>query len=208
MLVLCAVVDLTDRKKYEQTILEQTALLQQTNERLYKEATIDSLTNIANRRSLYSQIETFLQLSQRNGQPVSILMADIDHFKQYNDNFGHQGGDRALQAVAQKISDANRAADFVARYGGEEFTIVLPDTDLEGVLVVGEKLRATVEAISGLDREITMSFGAATLIVNRDTPFIIDTLRENLLQQADAALYRSKANGRNRVTHFSEVEDH
>lgn len=208
MLVLCAVVDLTDRKKYEQTILEQTALLQQTNERLYKEATIDSLTNIANRRSLYSQIETFLQLSQRNGQPVSILMADIDHFKQYNDNFGHQGGDRALQAVAQKISDANRAADFVARYGGEEFTIVLPDTDLEGVLVVGEKLRATVEAISGLDREITMSFGAATLIVNRDTPFIIDTLRENLLQQADAALYRSKANGRNRVTHFSEVGDH
>ena len=205
MLVLCAVVDLTERKKFEETILEQTELLKKANERLYTEATIDSLTNIANRRSLYSQIETFLQLSRRNSQPVSILMADIDYFKQYNDDFGHQGGDRALKIVAQKISDANRDADFVARYGGEEFAVVLPDTDQNGALVAGERLRETVEVISELDRKITMSFGAATVIVNRDAPFIVENLRENLIKQADDALYFSKEKGRNRVTHFNEI---
>ena len=206
ILVLCAVVDLTERKKFEQEILEQKELLEHANKRLYQEATIDSLTNIANRRSLYSQIETFLQLCQRNGQPISILMADIDHFKQYNDSFGHQGGDRALKAVAQEIRRTNRTGDFVARYGGEEFTVVLPDTDQQGALVVGERLRAAVEAISGLDRKITMSFGTATLIVNKDAPFVVENLREKLLVQADEALYRSKDNGRNRVTHFNKVK--
>jgi diguanylate cyclase (GGDEF)-like protein/PAS domain S-box-containing protein len=205
ILVLCAIVDLTERKKFEETILEQTELLKKANERLYTEATIDSLTNIANRLSLYSQIETFLQLSRRNGQPVSILMADIDYFKQYNDDFGHPGGDRALKTVAQNISDVNRDADFVARYGGEEFTVVLPDTDQKGALVVGEKIRATIEAISELDRKITMSFGAATLTVDRDAPLMVENLRENLIKQADDALYYSKENGRNRVTHFNEI---
>jgi len=205
MLVLCAVVDLTERKKFEEKILEQTELLKKANERLYTEATIDSLTNIANRRSLYSQIETFLQLSRRNGQPVSILMADIDYFKQFNDDFGHQGGDRALKTVAQKINDANRDADFVARYGGEEFAVVLPDTDQNGALVAGEKLRETIEAISELDRNITMSFGAATITVNRDAPFMVENLREDLIKQADEALYYSKNNGRNRVTHINDI---
>jgi len=205
ILVLCAIVDLTERKKFEEKILEQTELLKKTNERLYTEATIDSLTNIANRRSLYSQIETYLKLSRRNGQPVSVLMADIDYFKQYNDDFGHPGGDSALKAVAQKISDANRDADFVARYGGEEFAVVLPDTDQKGALVVGEKLRASIEAISELDREITMSFGATTITVNRDAPLVVENLREELIKQADQALYYSKKNGRNRVTHFNEM---
>ena len=205
ILVLCAVVDLTERKKFEDTILEQTELLKKANERLYTEATIDSLTNIANRRSLYSQIETFLQLSRRNGQPVSILMADIDYFKQYNDDFGHLGGDRALKTVAQKMTDINRDADFVARYGGEEFAVVLPDTNQKGALMVGEKLRKAIESISGLDRKITMSFGAATVTVDRVAPFMAENLRENLIKQADDALYYSKENGRNRVTHFNEM---
>jgi len=205
ILVLCAVVDLTERKKFEEKILEQTELLTKANERLYTEATIDSLTNIANRRSLYTQIETFLRLSRRNGQPVSVLMADIDYFKQYNDDFGHPGGDRALKTVAQKISDTNRDADFVARYGGEEFAVVLPDTDQKGAQVVGEKLRKSIEAISELDRKITMSFGATTITVDRDGPFVAETLRDDLIKQADEALYYSKENGRNRVTHFNEM---
>ena len=205
IVVLCSVVDLTERKIFEKTILEQTELLKQANERLYTEATIDSTTNVPNRRSLYSQLEMFLQLSRRNGQPVSVLMADIDYFKRYNDDFGHPGGDRALKAVAQKLDAVNRDADFVARYGGEEFAIVLPDTDQEGALVAGEKLRQAVEAISELDRNITMSFGAATVIVDRDAPFIADQIREDLIKRADEALYYSKENGRNRVTHFNEM---
>jgi diguanylate cyclase (GGDEF)-like protein len=132
-------------------------------------------------------------------------MADIDYFKQFNDDFGHQGGDRALKSVAKKISEVNRDADFVARYGGEEFAVVLPDTDQKGALVVGEELRETIEAISELDRKITMSFGATTVTIDRDAPFMPETLRDDLIKQADDALYRSKENGRNRVTHFNEM---
>ena len=204
-IVLCSVVDLTERKKFEETILDQTKLLKMSNERLYLEATTDGLTNIANRRSLYSQLDTFLQLSRRNSRPVSILMTDIDYFKKYNDDFGHLGGDRALKTVAQKLNEVNRDADFVARYGGEEFAIVLPDTDQEGALAVGEKLRKSIEAISGLDRIITMSFGAATAIISRDDPFVVEQLRENLIKQADEALYYSKENGRNKITHFNKM---
>jgi len=205
IVVLCSVVDLTERKQFEDTILGQTELLKKANERLYTEATIDSLTNVANRRSLNSQLETFLQLSRRTGRPVSLLLADIDHFKRYNDDFGHPGGDRALKTVAQKLADVNRDADFVARYGGEEFAIVMPDTNQKGALVAGEKLREAIEAISELDRNITMSFGAATVIVASNVPFTVEQIRENLVRQADQALYHSKENGRNRVTHFNEA---
>ena len=204
-IVLCSVVDLTERKKFEETILDQTKLLKMSNERLFLEATTDSLTNIANRRSLYAQLDTFLQLSRRNSRPVSILMTDIDYFKKYNDDFGHPSGDRALKTVAQKLDEVTRDTDCVARYGGEEFAVVLPDTDQEGALAVGEKLRESIEAISELDRKITMSLGASTAIISRDDPFVVEQLRENLIKQADEALYYSKENGRNKITHFNKM---
>ena len=205
MLVICAIVDLTEQKEFEQTMLETSELLIEANKRLYNEATVDSLTNIANRRGLYSQIDKYLELSRRSGKPVSILMADIDYFKQYNDEYGHDGGDKTLKVVAETIMDAKRGSDFVARFGGEEFTIVLPDTDQAGVLIVGDKLRKSIEKKSGLERKITMSFGAATIIVDRDAPFEVESLREFILKQADEALYSSKENGRNCVTHYNDI---
>jgi len=205
MLILCAVVDLSERKEFELALLESAELLKEANEQLYNDATVDSLTNIANRRGLYSQMDTFLQFARRNDQPISLLMADIDYFKQYNDDYGHPAGDKALKAVAEKINSTNRESDFAARYGGEEFAIILPNTDKEGAITVGEKLRKTIEQISGMERIITMSFGAATLTVYPDTPFIVDILREKLIKQADDALYHSKENGRNQVAHFDDI---
>ena len=205
IIVLCSVVDLTERKIYEETILDQTEILLKSNELLFHEATIDSLTNVANRRSFYSRLDTYLQLSRRNSQPVSILMADIDYFKKHNDYFGHAGGDTALKTVALTINATNREADFIARLGGDEFAILLPDTDQEGALAAAEKLRKSIENISGLERQITMSFGVATVIVNRDDQINVAQFREKFIKNADKALYYSKENGKNRVTHFNEM---
>lgn len=205
IIALCSVVDLTDRKKFEESILNRTEMLEETNELLYREATTDSLTNIANRRSLYSQLDTFLLLSRRNGQPVSILIADIDNFKKYNDTFGHPAGDRALKLVAQKLSETNRNADFVARYGGEEFAVLLPDTDQSGALKAAEKLRKSIEDISEFEQKITMSFGAATVIAKGDELLVLEQFRDNFIKQADEAMYHSKGNGRNWVTHFNTM---
>ncbi len=201
MLVLCAVTDLTERKAVEGKILEQSKLLQVANERLLIESTVDSLTNIANRRSLITQLDIFLKLSRRHNRPISILMADIDYFKEYNDALGHLAGDSALKKIAQKIDAAKRDADFVGRYGGEEFVIILPDTDAEGAILAGEKIRMAIESISTLERKVTASLGATTLNISKDDQFEVQNLRELLIQNADDALYHSKKNGRNMVSH-------
>jgi diguanylate cyclase (GGDEF)-like protein/PAS domain S-box-containing protein len=205
IVVLCSIVDLTERKKSENTILEQAKQLEEANALLTKQATTDSLTNVANRRSMSHQLETLLRLSQRNARPISILLADVDHFKKYNDDLGHPAGDRALITVAQILKDTARGADFVARYGGEEFAVLLPETDHDGALVVGEKFRRTVEAISGLDRNITISLGVATLKIERHSSFNVEMIANKLIDQADKALYYSKKSGRNRITHFNEI---
>ncbi len=207
MLILCAVTDLTERKKIEDKLLEKTKLLKTANERLHIEATVDTLTNIGNRRSLFTQLDIILKLSQRNCRPLSVLMADIDGFKEYNDKFGHPAGDSALKEVAQTIKDVNRDADYVARYGGEEFVILLPDTDDKGALLAAEKIRIAVESISVLERKVTVSVGAATLTSNKHESFKVQHMTELLIKQADEALYHSKRNGRNIVKHANMMSN-
>jgi diguanylate cyclase (GGDEF)-like protein/PAS domain S-box-containing protein len=169
-------------------------------DRLRELSTTDGLTRVANRRMFDEVLEREWQRAMRNSEPVSLIMADIDMFKSYNDLYGHMAGDECLRKVAQAISDsAQRGGDLVARYGGEEFAVILPNTNEAAAREIAEKIRASVEnlAISHdgnlITRHITISLGVSTRIPPQSTDFI------GLMQSADKALYRAKEAGRNSV---------
>ncbi|MFT4926792.1 MAG: diguanylate cyclase (GGDEF)-like protein [Phenylobacterium sp.] len=163
-------------------------------------ALTDPLTGIANRRHFDESLIREWERASRSGKSLTLLLADIDHFKAYNDNYGHCAGDRCLHHVAQAISSSmNRSADFVARYGPEEFVCILPDTDAQGGLTIGEKIRKAVEVAaivhgySSVAKHVTISIGMATLFpVKGSSP-------GKLVIRADEHLYEAKENGRNQV---------
>lgn len=165
-------------------------------------AMYDGLTSIPNRRFFDERLEDEYLRAKRNGLPLGIIMMDIDHFKHFNDNYGHGEGDECLRKVARTISYVlARPADMVARYGGEEFVILLPETDSRGAGIVAEAVRAAVESL-GIPHEyspvadvVTISLGVSNS--ESQDPSANKTF---LLKRADDALYQSKKNGRNRVT--------
>lgn len=182
-----------------QTALEtKQAALEEANVRLDALATMDGLTGVKNRRAFGEKLTDEIARSVRYKTPLSLLLLDVDKFKQYNDTFGHQAGDGVLQAVARLLREQARTTDFVARYGGEEFTLILPNTDAEGALVMAERLRVAIESAPWQERAVTASFGAAT--ISRETG-----TETALIGAADRALYNSKENGRNRVTHAQDT---
>jgi len=172
-------------------------------DRMTKLATLDSLTGIYNRRMLMELGARELIRAARLGQPLSILMFDLDHFKEVNDRHGHPAGDRLLQALADTVSVTLRECDVFARYGGEEFCIVLPDTHAEGAEVKANRIRLSVAAktfLSGRQAsKITLSVGIATYLPGSDDPL------DALLARADAAMYCAKRNGRNQVGNSAPV---
>jgi diguanylate cyclase (GGDEF)-like protein len=149
-----------------------------------KFALIDPLTNLANRRMLYSYMEKLLPTTQRTGEPYCLIMLDVDHFKQYNDHKGHSAGDELLLKVADALRTCSRAEDLVVRYGGEEFLIVLPRTQLASAELIARRICTTVK----LETDITISAGLAEY--SEGINF------EQLLDKADKALYVAKNNGR------------
>jgi len=176
-------------------ILNLQEQLLHTQKLLRQQATRDALTGVWNRAMILEILERELARSRREGQPVSILLADADHFKDINDTHGHLVGDRVLRHIAQRLSGVVRTYDSVGRYGGEEFLLVLPDTDADIALALAERLRHFVEEepTATDDREVwaSISIGVAT-------PHSDETA-EQLLQNADNALYAAKRSGRNRV---------
>ena len=177
----------------EKLLREQTLVLR-------SQTFADGLTGIANRRHFDVAIEREHRRARRHGTPLSLLMIDIDHFKAYNDHYGHQKGDQCLIQVAAALSGMlKRSADLMARYGGEEFAMILPDTDTAQATQMAETIRARAEALAiahahgGASGVVTVSIGVATRSVA--SAVNIDTL----IGAADRALYRAKKNGRNRV---------
>ena len=193
--------DLSDRKRAEQQIKDYTVILEfqksqleETNKELEALATTDGLTGLKNRRTFGSELAEEHARALRYHQPLSLLLLDVDHFKQYNDAFGHPAGDAVLRSVAEILGRTARDTDLAARYGGEEFAVILPFTDEAGALAIGERVRAGIAAGDWEKRPVTVSVGAGTVSLDTPTP-------DSLIACADNALYRSKEAGRNRVTH-------
>lgn len=166
---------------------------------LEKLATRDGLTGLANRRCFDDTLAAEWARALRQSQPISLLMVDVDNFKAYNDANGHLGGDECLKRIATAVASEMRANDLVARYGGEEFAVILPNQALKGAAIVAERIRRRVEQLrlpNGLAplRQVTVSIGAATAIAGPDN------CASDLVATADAALYRAKHLGRNRIS--------
>lgn len=162
-------------------------------------ATRDGLTGLANRRCFDDTLSAEWQRALRNQQPLSLLMVDVDNFKQYNDAYGHLGGDECLQRIASAVSSEMRANDLVARYGGEEFAVILPSQSLKGAAIVAERIRCRVEQLrlpnlGSKQHVVTVSIGAATALAAPETD------PSQLVATADSALYRAKHMGRNRIS--------
>ncbi len=174
--------------------------LQKANEELQRLAALDDLTQIANRRRFDERLNDEWCRARRDGLPLGIIIADIDYFKAYNDTYGHVRGDEILYAVAQSISATlKRPMDMVARYGGEEFAILLPNTDLPGAAQVAQEIHKAIEALqvkhraSPVDGHVTLSMGVAARVPRGERSPIA------MVESADQALYKAKAQGRNRI---------
>ncbi len=161
---------------------------------------LDGLTGIPNRRCFDKCFDTEWKRSERTSTSLSLIMIDIDYFKNFNDCYGHQLGDECLKQVAKTLAHSvNRAADRVARYGGEEFVCILPGTDIQGAVRVGESMRRNIEALnvshltSAVSDHVTISAGTATIVPKREHS------QFSLLEAADRCLYKAKDDGRNQA---------
>jgi diguanylate cyclase (GGDEF)-like protein len=161
-MVICSIVDLSRRKEKEGNVLELASRLGKENERLLQLVATDSLTSLMSRQAFLDHFTALLEVSVRHARSLSLLILDIDHFKAYNDDFGHLAGDEVLRQVGKTLREAARRSDLVARLGGEEFGIILPETDRRGATVFGDRFRKAIEVGDWPRRPITISVGATT----------------------------------------------
>lgn len=185
--------------KQDCPFIEELDELRHSLEELSDLVRTDQLTGLANYRSFCQLLEQEIERTERSGQPTSLIMLDIDFFKQVNDNWGHEVGNQALIHIAQLMLQTVRRLDTPCRYGGEEFAVILPNTDLGAALPVAERLRQVIAEtplqVDERQLELTASLGIATYqLGEKTTP-------EELVQRADHYLYQAKQEGRNRVCH-------
>lgn len=188
------VLDVTDTSIYQ-------SKLEETTEKLREMSNQDGLTKLFNRRYIEETISHEYERARRYGNQFSVILTDIDFFKKVNDNHGHLAGDEVLRVVSKRLSSVLRETDVLGRYGGEEFIIALPETDMEGAVVVAERLRKAVASESieaeGATLSISISLGVTEM-------YETTLAYAQLIAEADLALYKSKENGRNCTTRYCD----
>jgi len=170
-----------------------------------REAMTDGLTGLANRKNFDDGLRGAILHAMEEQVPLTLLMMDIDYFKQFNDNYGHQVGDQVLRLVGRSLTDGIKGRDTAARYGGEEFAIILPETQLKGGLIVAENLRRAVASKEIVNRTTNENLGQITISVGV-AEYTPGEQMADLIERADAALYTAKHNGRNQVAAASSPD--
>ncbi len=196
------------REVLEKRVRARTAELLEANERLRQLSMRDSLMNIGNRRAMDEALDRTHSVAERYGRVYSLVLVDVDHFKGFNDFYGHPEADQVLRRIAHVLVDAARNCDSVFRYGGEEALVLMPETDLEGALVVAERYRAAIEGLAIPNEAsphgcVTVSCGVAA---SHDYGQPAPVNWRDPLSRADASLYDAKRNGRNRVGAAARIE--
>ena len=193
-------VDISKRKKYELGIEKVNQTLTDANIQLETLSRVDALTGVANRRHFDETLASYVSTMSRTGSTLTLILCDVDHFKNYNDCYGHQAGDDCLHNIAKAMElSFTRAGDLVARYGGEELAVILPNVSREIAMMLAERMRAGIEALamahadSSVAEVVTVSVGVTVQMPGKDMS------AAELIKKADEALYRAKKGGRNRV---------
>lgn len=184
---------------------EEVSSLQRDVEAIQAEAMRDALTGVANRATFDRSLEKHMSEADESGQPLSLVLCDIDHFKKFNDTWGHQTGDQVLRLVADVMTANVKGQDVLARYGGEEFAIVLPGTSLENAHKLADKIRLAIESRRLKKRRTDEDLGVITMSMGVSLYKPADTM-DTLIERADNCLYAAKAQGRNRVLNETEYE--
>ncbi|MFA6450351.1 MAG: sensor domain-containing diguanylate cyclase [bacterium] len=176
--------------------------IKNVNKELLEQSVTDQLTGLGNRRKLYTAIEVEASRAARHKRPYSLLIADIDLFKHYNDSYGHLAGDAALKFVADILYDNKRKEDTVTRYGGEEFVALLPETDVKGAIIHANRIREIVKKKSAANKKLKSGLKISIGIATCDHGVCS---QRSLLSEADKALYYAKSLGRDQVAHFDSI---
>ncbi len=189
----------SEMESQQHELIEANKKLEAFNAKLERQAAEDGLTGLQNHIAFQDTLHREISRCQRYGSAVSLVMLDVDHFKFFNDTYGHPGGDEILREVGKILVSVIRSCDIAARYGGEEFAVILPETGEEQSRIAAERIRAAIEAAEWPLRPVTVSVGVATLDETAETPAL-------LVANADRALYCSKHSGRNCVTHAFDMD--
>lgn len=192
---------------YYLKIFAELASVSVENMILFQLVTMDRMTKLFNHHYFQGRLVDEIYRSVRYDHELSLIMLDIDHFKNFNDTYGHQEGDFIIKTLSKLLKNTVRITDIVSRYGGEEFTIILPETNIEDAQIIAEKIRSTINDHQFLNNKneykVTISLGLANIVgKNYDKPI----MSTELIEKADQALYLSKKTGRNKVSLYSEVE--
>lgn len=186
-------IDITERKYYEKQLEDYQARLEAAIEKLEELASTDALSGLKNKGAFLTRLDEEIVRVRRDELPLSLVLLDVDKFKEFNDSFGHPAGDEVLKQIADILTERARTEDFVARIGGEEFAIILVNTPVKGAVLLGERVRRAVENIHWENRTVTISVGVAE--ATQQNPKSMD-----VYGAADKALYESKRSGRNQVS--------
>ncbi|AOP36068.1 diguanylate cyclase [Leptospira tipperaryensis] len=196
--------DITELVESNQKISQLAIELKEANDRLFEQASTDPLTKLKNRRAFNEELECLIHLSKKQKGQISLMMIDADHFKAFNDQFGHPAGDQVLVQLASLLSKTLSKGDIVARYGGEEFVVILPKTSESEAIKVADNLTKTIQDFPWEKRKITVSIGIATIRFDFSFSQTKD-YSKYIIDYADRALYQSKMKGKNCATHSSSI---